>query len=287
MMKNKTNLDQLRRLRVLQALQQSHPDPMGEIAVLNIVQVDVELSPTIERVRQSIRYLYDYGLAQLIGAPDTDWIAGRITDAGLAFLSSSDGSEYEHDIYHPSIKPEPASQFQTGGRVSSVTRLPTEVKAWLDQELVRLQFSGYVDLADRLKTQGYEISKSALGRYGKKFKDEQKELKQSIEMAKAFAEVIGDDGAALNQTLTALAQKELMEVIRTRRYDENIKLPHLIRSIASLNRSDINTKKFNIEQAAEKRALNKAADAVEKAATQKGMSKQDAQFWREQVLGVK
>ncbi len=214
-------------------------------------------------------------------------MAGRITDAGMSFLASPDGSEYEHNVYHPSVKPESASRFETGGRVSSVTKLPTEVKAWLDQELVRRQFSGYIDLASLLNEQGYEISKSALGRYGKKFKDEQKELKQSIEMAKAFAEVIGDDGAALNQTLTVLAQKELMAVIRNKRYDEGIKLPHLIRSIASLNRSDINTRKFKIEQDARKAAFNDAANAVEKAAIQKGMSKKDAQFWREQVLGAK
>jgi len=107
-------------------------------------------------------------------------------------------------------------------------------------------------------------------------------------MAKAFAEVVGDDGAAMNQTLTALAQQELMAVIREGTYIDEIKLPDLVRSIASLNRSDINTRKFQIEQAARYKALDEAANAVEKAAIeQKGLSAEQAQFWRQQVLGIK
>ncbi len=278
------HVDRLRRLRVLQALSYSAPNPMGEIAILNAVRVDPELSPTIERVRKSLCYLSDVAFVELITLDDTDWLAGRITDMGLEFLTA-ESVAINVDVYHPSEKPEAA--VGSRGRISSVKKLPPEVKAWLDQELVRRQFTGYIPLAELLAEQGYEISKSALGRYGKKFKEEQKNLKQSIEMAKAFAEVVGDDGAALNQTLTVLAQQELMSVIREGKYDDSIKLPALIRSVASLNRSDINTRKFQIEQAARNKALNDAADAVEKAAQQKGLTQEQAQFWREQVLGVK
>jgi len=281
------NQDRLRRLRVLQALHRAYPDPMGEIAILNIVQADPELSPTIERIRHSLSYLGENGLVKVIRVDNSDWMAGCVTSCGMSFLAADakDATGVE-GVYHPSEKPAPATNKQHG-RNSSVTTLPAEVKAWLDQELVRRQFTGYIDLAALLEGQGYEISKSAIGRYGKKFKEEQKELRQSIEMAKAFAEVVGDDGAAMNQTLTALAQQELMSVIRNGEYDEEIKLPALIRSIASLNRSDVNTRKFQIEQAARHKALDDAANAVEKAAQQQGLTRDQAQFWREQVLGVK
>jgi len=286
-MKDKNNL---RRLRVLQTLQRVTPSPMGEVAILNSVRMDTELSPTIERVRQSLMYLGEHGLVEIITVDGSDWMAGNITDIGLTFLQeesqSADSANLE--IYHPADKPLPANQFKAGGRVSSVIRLPTEVKAWLDQELVRRQFTGYLELESLLEQQGYEVSKSALGRYGKKFKEEQKELRQSIEMAKAFAEVVGDDGAAMNTTLTALAQQELMTVMREAKYNEDIKLPELVRSIASLNRSDINTRKFKLVQEARMAALSEAADVVEKAAIeQKGLTKEQAQFWREQVLGIK
>ncbi len=280
------HVDQLRRLRVLQSLNSVAPDPMGEIAILNAVRVDPELSPTLERVRQSLNVLHCSGLVELITLDDTDWLAGRISGVGKTFLDSEfpvDG----FDLYHPSELPDIAPERVRGGRVSSVKRLPSETKAWLDQELVRRHFTGYVDLAELLEEQGYEISKSALGRYGKKFKEQQESLKQSIEMAKAFAEVVGDDGAAMNKTLTALAQQELMAIVREGRYDDSIKLPALVQAIAQLNRSDINTRKFNIIQEARHQALDDAANAVETAAQQQGLSADQAQFWREQVLGVK
>jgi len=275
----------LRRLRVLQALQRAAPNPMGEIAILQAVQRDPALTPTIERVRRSLRYLGETGLVEVITVDHADWLAGRITALGQNFLEA-DSHPGDLEVYHPSERPAPAPTLTRGGRVSSIKKLPSEVKAWLDQELVRRQFSGYTDLAGLLAQQGYEISKSAIGRYGKKFKAEQEQLKQSIEMAKAFAEVVGDDGAAMNQTLTALAQQELMAVIREGRYDDGIKLPALVRSIAQLNRSDINTRKFQIEQAARLKALNEAAETAEKSLTSQGMSRESIAAIKRDILGI-
>lgn len=279
------HIDKLRRLRVLQRLAFVTPNPMGETALLRQMLADPELKPTIERVRQSIEYLAEWQLVIVIRGEGSPWLAAQITDLGVEWLADSDDRGF--DIYSPGELPAPAMDNHRG-RVSSIDVLPIEIKAWLDQELVTRNFSDYRGIARLLAERGYEISKSAVGRYGKKFKSEQQELRQSIEMAKAFAEVVGDDGAAMNQTLTALAQQELMAVMREKSYIDEIKLPDLVRSIASLNRSDINTRKFQIEMAARSKALDDAANAVEKAAIeQKGMNKEQAQFWREQVLGVK
>ena len=285
-MNNAIEIDSLRRLRVLQALSRSAPNPMGEIAILNAVRVDPELSPTIERVRCSLRYLEDVGFVDLITLDDADWLAGRISPLGDLFLLSETPPDDAPDIYHPADKPEPAPTSLRGGRVSSVKKLPADAKAWLDQELVRRSFTGYVELAALLAEQGYEISKSAIGRYGKKFKAEQEQLKQSIEMAKAFAEVVGDDGAAMNQTLTALAQQELISIVREGRYDDQIKLPALVQAIAQLNRSDINTRKFQIEQAARRKALEDAAGAAEKSLTSQGASKEAIDTIKREIMGI-
>jgi len=279
------HIDKLRRLRVLQRLAFVSPNPMGEMALLRELQADSDLSPTIKRVRACIGYLSEWHLVQVIRVEGSDWVAAQISDQGIEWLAHPGNMGF--DIYSPGELPEPALSNHRG-RVSSVSVLPIEVKAWLDQELVTRNFSNYRDIARMLAKRGYQISKSAINRYGAKFKKEQQELRQSIEMAKAFAEVVGDDGAAMNQTLTVLAQQELMAVMREKSYIDEIKLPDLVRSIASLNRSDINTRKFKIEMAARTKALDDAANAVEKAAIkQKGMNKEQAQFWREQVLGVK
>lgn len=281
----KVDLDRLRRFRVLQALQRVSPDPMGEVGLLYAVQADPELSPNIARIRQALNHLAGHDLVELFTAPNSTWLAGRLTAKAELYLDNPPPDGIDYGLYHPDELPELAPPVR-GGRVSSVKRLPPEMKAWLDQELVRRHFTGYIQLAKLLAEQGYEISKSALGRYGKKFKAEQEQLKQSIEMAKAFTEVVGDDGAAMNTTLTTLAQQELMSVIREARYDSGIKLPALIQSIAQLNRSNVHTLKYQIETAARRKALDDAANAVEKAAAQQGLTKDQAQFWREQVLGV-
>lgn len=279
------SIDKLRRLRVLQRLAFISPNPMGEVALLRELQADCELKPTLQRVRLCLEVLSEWGLVQVIRVEGLPWIAAQIADLGIEWLAHPGTMGF--DIHSPDDLPVP-DWTNHRGRVSSVSVLPVEVKAWLDQELITRNFSSYRKIADLLAGRGYQISKSAIGRYGVKFKQEQQQLRQSIEMAKAFAEVVGDDGAAMNQTLTALAQQELMAVMREKTYIDQIKLPDLVRSIASLNRSDINTRKFQIEQAARSKALDDAANAVEKAAIeQKGMTSDQAQFWREQVLGVK
>lgn len=275
------HIDKVRRLRVLQRLAFVTPNPMGELALLRELQTDSELSPTIERVRKCIEYLSKWDLVQVIRVPGSDWIAAQISDIGLGWLH--EGRDRGFDVYCPGELPEPVNNNRRG-RVSSVDMLPSDVKAWLDQELVTRNFSNYRQVAKMLASRGYEISKSAVGRYGMKFKDEQKDLRRSIEMAKAFAEVVGDDGAAMNSTLTALAQQELMAVMREKTYIEEIKLPDLVRSIASLNRADINTRKYQIEQAAREKALIDATNMMAKSARQNGVTDDTIDQIRRDVL---
>jgi len=102
-----------------------------------------------------------------------------------------------------------------------------------------------------------------------------------------MASIIGDDGADINQLLTALAQDRLLDVISDDELNTNVDFDKLINSIANLNRSDINTKKYQIVQKARSQALKDAAIAVEKATKQTGMNSKDAAFIRRAVLGLK
>ena len=278
-------LNRLRRLRLLQILDRVSPTPMGEVALLNELQVDPQLSPTIKKVRQSLHYLGSVDMVERIQVDDSDWLAARVTSVGQSFLQSSAEAMSAYDIYHPSEKPMPREDNYRG-RVSSINVLPIEVKAWLDNELIRLKFRNYKQLAQSLKEQGYSSSKSAIGRYGKRFKEQQQHLRESIEQAKLLAEVVGGDGAAMNQALTALAQDRLMNVLHDEAFDEDIKLPDLIRSIASLNRSDINTRKFKIEQAARQKALEDSARVAERSMASQGMSQEAIQAIKNDILGI-
>jgi len=101
---------------------------------------------------------------------------------------------------------------------SSLEQIPSEAKAWLDQELKDRGFAGYDDLEQllniKLAEHGYElsISRAALGRYGKAKKDAQQQLLRSIEMAKSLNEISEDEADALGMANTAFAQSTLLDL---------------------------------------------------------------------------
>ena len=283
------HIDKLRRLRVLQAIARNGVDePMADGTILSYAREDPELSPSRKRVRQALAWLEQAGLVHLdrykSGLFSQLWLAS-LTDAGRQWLQARQVSDPRDGIYHPS-ELLLAAPDNRRGRVSSVDVLPTEIKSWLDQQLVERKFTGYTDLAEALSRQGYHISRSALGRYGKKYKDELKQLRQSIEMAKGFAEVVGDDGAAMNATLTALTQQTLMQIVREGMYDKDIKLPALVQAISQLNRADVNTRKFQIEQKARKQALAEAAAKAEEGLKGQGMSRDAIETIKRDILGI-
>jgi hypothetical protein len=75
-------------------------------------------------------------------------------------------------------------------RHSSIELLPIEVKNELDKKLAAGQLT--LDrLLDDLEDQGVTISRSALGRYRKTFEDTAIKLRESREVATAFAKELG------------------------------------------------------------------------------------------------
>lgn len=68
-------------------------------------------------------------------------------------------------------------------RVSSIERLPSNVREEIDRRLMENGFGGYVELADELRARGYrKISKSGLHRYGL-------QLKRRVQMGRAQAQL--------------------------------------------------------------------------------------------------
>lgn len=55
-------------------------------------------------------------------------------------------------------------------RISTPLTLPGEIRQWLDTKLIDTSFSNYRLLSAELKSKGYDVSKSALHRYGKTLK---------------------------------------------------------------------------------------------------------------------
>ena len=143
-------------------------------------------------------------------------------------------------------------------RYSNVLLLLTEqAQRELNIKLASGNFASYQALSDWLKSQGFEISKSSVHRYGQNFQSKLEDIKQTIEKAKAIVESVGDDENDLAEGLTRLAQHRMAELLLKigdsvigddgEDRDFNISPADLAKvgsTIASLNRSSIDIKKY-------------------------------------------
>lgn len=136
---------------------------------------------------------------------------------------------------------------------SKVEQLPPDVKAWLDRALADSNFSEYQALSDVLKARGYNISKSALNRYGQNFEDRLAALRMASEQAKAIVDASPDDEGAVNDSLMRLVQERLFNLLLAE--DAKVDLPKAAKAIAELGRATIQQKKFAIEQNARKQLI--------------------------------
>ena len=75
---------------------------------------------------------------------------------------------------------------------SKITKLPEHVKRELDKRLISGSFSDYRKLSAWLQEQGYEISRSAINRYGQAFEERLAAIKIASEQARAVSEAVGD-----------------------------------------------------------------------------------------------
>lgn len=168
---------------------------------------------------------------------------------------------------------------------SKVEQLPDEVKAWLDQNLVKNNFSGYVALSEDLKKRGYEISKSSLGRYGKAFEDRIEAIKKQTEMYKILREHVGDDEGAMTDGIIRQAQYMIGEVMNKMDASDlnGIELPKLIRAIADLSRASVSQKKWMAEVQERSQA---AADEAESLLKSEGLSAEGVRSIRQTILNI-
>lgn len=149
---------------------------------------------------------------------------------------------------------------------AAVEQLPPEVKAWLDKALAEGGFAGYQLLAEELKSRGFEISKSAVHRYGQKFAERLAALKVASEQARAIVDAAPDTEGAINEALMRLVQEKLFSVLQDLEVNpEKLNLASLARSIAELGRASVSQKKFADEvRKQERERLAAELDSLEK-----------------------
>ncbi|WP_369951974.1 DUF3486 family protein [Ralstonia syzygii] len=177
-------------------------------------------------------------------------------------------------------------------RRSSIDGLPDDVRRWLERALADSNFSGYQALEAMLREQGYQISKSAIHRYGQKIERRFAAIKASTEAARMLTEGAADDQDARSEAVIALVQTELFDSIVNLQEanDEELEpaeriglLSNAAKNIATLARASVNQKRFRQEVQARAEA---AAANVEKIAKKGGLSAESVDALRREILGI-
>ena len=167
---------------------------------------------------------------------------------------------------------------------SSIAALPEEVQEELNSKLVKSGFSDYDALADWLRKEGFEISRSAVGRHGQAFKERLESIRKSTEMAKLLASEVGDDEGAMTDAMVRLLQDKLFNLILELETDpKKINVNSLTRSVADLVRASVNQKKWMEEM---KVKTSSAANEVANMARSKGLTAEAAEEIKNKVLGI-
>lgn len=167
--------------------------------------------------------------------------------------------------------------------------LPAELRRWLQEELKARGFAGYEELAEalnfRLEDEGFElrIGKSAIHAYGKEFQNYAAMQEQAQDEIRAFLEEASlkdevDVTSALFQQLTTIQWRLQMAMADPDKLPD----PRGIKDLTSALNNLIRSTSLRDEIAKSVRA--EAADDVEKAATQLGMTAETVEAIREQIL---
>ncbi|MDG2958862.1 DUF3486 family protein [Exercitatus varius] len=175
---------------------------------------------------------------------------------------------------------------------SSIEKLPEDVRRWLERALTENGFSGYVELEELLKEKGYQISKSAIHRYGQKIERRFKAIKDSTEAARIIAEGAEDKEDKRSEALMGLLQSSLFEALvdieDTK--DESMTpmrkfqaLSFAGKNVASLIQASTKLKAY---QAEVRQRAEAAAKEVEKVVKKGGLSDEVADEIRRKILGI-
>ncbi len=174
---------------------------------------------------------------------------------------------------------------------SKIATLPIAIRRWLDTELSSNNFGEYELLAEELKKRGFDISKSAVHRYGQGLEKKLAAIKASTQAAAAIADAAPDDADLRSAAVISLIQTDVFDVLirmqeadaETNPADRLKLLGGAAKSIAELSRASVNQKKWQSEVRSKIEAV---ASEVHQEAKKGGLSDDVADKIRRHILGI-
>jgi hypothetical protein len=158
--------------------------------------------------------------------------------------------------------------------------LPEEIRREVNTLLIEPNVT-YEDVGEFLKERGFDISKSAIGRYGKWFFNEVRETEMLRDQA---ALITSDpDKAMLLEKLTAtMITKRLALALQEERFDV-MKNAKLIQAFATLQKSSMHREQWHTDV---RDKIVSTADAVGQIAKKSGLTDDAAAHIRAKILGI-
>lgn len=188
------------------------------------------------------------------------------------------------------------------GRKSSISRLPPEIKSYIEAMLAtgaQTLDELIADLQQRYPAAtlaGNLPSRSAVQRYGQKLDRRLIAIKASTQAAMMIREHAGDNGDARSEALTALVQTELFEAILSLQEADDPEmdagerigmLSAAAKNIATLTRSSVNLKQFQAkwEEDTRKKVMAEQREKLDALGTKGGVTEDTKRAIRE-ALGI-
>lgn len=160
--------------------------------------------------------------------------------------------------------------------------LPAELVVEINAKLV--EGHTYQEIADWLSQMGHQVSKSAVGRYGKDFLTRLERLKQVREQARAIIEDSGDRPATeMHEAANELAVQLIMETLMQVENLEGEKISELLKALAQLERSAVSRENLKLEY---QKKVQQAVSKIEQTAQEKGLDEETLRIIKEQVYGI-
>ena len=150
-------------------------------------------------------------------------------------------------------------------RRSEVSKLPQDVRRWLERALEEAGYGGYELLTDLLKEKGYTISKSSLQRWGSDIERQRAAIRSETEAAMQLSEGSSDERDTRSEAMLALLQTGMIRGLRALMDTQDEADPEarvallakVGKDTASMARASIDLKRFQsgIEEAARKKLI--------------------------------
>jgi hypothetical protein len=158
--------------------------------------------------------------------------------------------------------------------------LPQELREQVDRLLIE-PGNTYEDIKAFLAKEGHDISRSAIGRYGKDFLNVYQQLRQIEDKSKALVSEAGD-GMILEEAASKLFAQMILEAQMSGKIDV-ARYPQILGEFARLQASTVLRERLKRDFA---NKVKKTADAVIKTAKSNGLSDEAAEEIKRKILGI-